>query len=121
MTLDRKDAAKERSYKFALQIMHLVDGFENKLSSQVIARQLLRSATSIGANIVEGQASPTRKDFSLFLCHALKSANETLYWLKLLRDSNKVPGNIAAPLIRECDELAKMLGASIKTVSQRVM
>lgn len=117
--ISKKDDAKERSYKFALQIISLVDGMKQDLASQTIARQVLRSASSIGANIVEAQASPTRRDFALFLHHALKSANETGYWLKLIRDSNRVSAVQANALISECDQLAKILGASLVTVKNR--
>jgi four helix bundle protein len=107
---------KARSYKFSLMVISLVDALSMDTSSQVIARQVLRSATSIGANIVEAQASPTRKDFSLFLSHSLKSANETAYWLKLLRDAKKVSADKIDVLINECEELASILGASLVTV-----
>ncbi|MBI4652841.1 four helix bundle protein [Candidatus Kuenenbacteria bacterium] len=80
-----------RSFKFSLEIMKFIDLFNQKtFSLNVIAKQLIRSATSIGANIVEAQASSSKKDFINFINHALKSANETRYWLGLLRDSGKV-------------------------------
>lgn len=80
-----------RAYRFSLAIMKFVDTFPLKeLSLKVIAHQVLRSAMSIGANIIEAQASSSKKDFINFLHHALKSANETKYWLGLLRDSGKV-------------------------------
>ena len=107
---------KTRSYNFALEIINLVDRLPKDVSSEVIARQVLRSATSIGANIVEAQASPTRKDFSLFFGYSLKSANETVYWLKLLKDSKKILAEKAGPLIVECEELCRILGASLITV-----
>ena len=80
---------KTRGYKFSLAIIGLVENLPKDMASEVMTKQVLRSATSIGANIVEAQASPTRKDFSLFLSHSLKSANETIYWLNLLNDSKK--------------------------------
>ena len=117
--ISKRDDTKERSYKFSLQVIALVDGMSKDLASQTMARQVIRSSTSIGANIVEAQASPTRKDFSLFLHHALKSANETAYWLKLIRDSNKVPADQGNVLISECEQIARILGASLVTIKSR--
>jgi four helix bundle protein len=86
------------------------------MSTQVIAKQLLRSASSIGANIIEAQASSSRKDFTNFFSHSLKSANETKYWLKLLKDSKKADLHTVDVLINEVDELSKILGSSILTL-----
>ncbi|MBL7209654.1 MAG: four helix bundle protein, partial [Dehalococcoidia bacterium] len=69
---------------------------------------LLRSATSIGANVVEAQGAGSRKDYTNFFTHALKSANETKFWLGLLRDSGKAE--------REVTELVNILATSILTL-----
>lgn len=104
----------KRSYQFSLDIMKLIDTFPKKeLSSEIIAKQIIRSATSIGANIIEAQASSSKKDFTNFLHHALKSANETRYWLGLLRDNGKVNTKISIKLLNEAQELSKLLGSSI--------
>ena len=92
---------KKRAYLYALQ--------KSDFTSQVIARQLLRSATSIGANIVEAQASSSKKEFTNFLNHALKSANESKFWLGLLRDSNKASRESVDCLLTETKELANSL------------
>lgn len=86
------------------------------MSTQIIAKQLLRTATSVGANIVEAQASPSRKDFTNFFHYSLKSANETKYWLCLLKDANKGNVEIIDKLIKEIEELARILGSSILTL-----
>jgi four helix bundle protein len=83
------------------------------ISTNVLTAQLVRSATSIGANIVEAQAGRTKKDFSNFLSHALKSANETKFWLRLLSDSEKAEKDSAEKLLNEATELSNILGASI--------
>jgi len=103
-----------RSYRFSLEIMKFIDSFDNKnFSLVIIAKQIIRSATSIGANIIEAQASSSRKDFTNFISHALKSANETRYWLGLLRDSAKAPKNEAEKLLKEAQELSKILGSTM--------
>ena len=89
------------------------------MSVQIIAKQLLRAATSIGANIIEAQASPSRKDFTNFFHHSLKSANETKYWLELLKDSGKVSSEAINPLIQEVAEISNILGSSILTLKGR--
>ena len=104
----------KRSYVFSLSIMKFIDTFpKNELSTKIIAHQLIRIATSIGANIIEAQASSSRKDFINFLHHALKSANETKYWLGLLRDSGKTDKDGAGRLLTEAIGLAKLLGSSV--------
>lgn len=108
---------KQRAYVYALKVIKFLDSLdEPDLSVQVIARQLLRSATSIGANIIEAQAGRTRKDFTNFFSHALKSSNESKFWIGLLRDSKKADQEQANKLLQETHEIANMLGASVLTL-----
>jgi len=108
---------KKRAFKYALEIIKLIDQLGNQdLSVQVIARQLLKSSTSIGANIVEAQASSSKREFTNFLNHSLKSANETKFWLALLRDSGKAKKELANHLLEETSELANILASSILTL-----
>lgn len=106
-----------RAYKYSLDVIKFIDSLEKAdFSIQVMAKQLLRSATSIGANIIEAQAASSKRDFVNFLSHALKSANETKFWLGLLRDSGKADKQKADILVQETGELAKILGSSISTL-----
>lgn len=106
-----------RSYKFSLNIMKFIDSFDkSNFSLNIIAKQIIRSATSIGANIVEAQASSSKKDFINFLSHALKSANETRYWLGLLRDGGKTDKIESETLLKETQELSKILGSSLMSL-----
>jgi len=111
--------SKTRSYQFALRIIGFIDKLPRDMSTQIIAKQLLRAATSIGANIIEAQASPSRRDFTNFFNHSLKSANETKYWLELLRDSNKADKETIINLIKETSDIANILGSSILTLKGR--
>jgi len=111
-----KPKLKQRAYIYALEIIRFVDSPPREQSSKIIAVQLLRSATSIGANIIEAQASSTKKDFTNFFRYALKSANECKFWLGLLRDSGKANREKADNLLKETIELANILGASILTL-----
>jgi four helix bundle protein len=108
---------KKRVYIFALDIIEFIEALNKKqISTQVIAKQLLRSATSVGANVIEAQAGRSRRDFTNFLVHALKSANETKFWLCLLRDSHKADRQQTNKLLQETKEIANILGASILTL-----
>ena len=103
-----------RSYKFSLDIMKLIDSLDRRdFSLVIVAKQVIRSATSVGANIIEAQASSSKKDFTNFMGHALKSANETRYWLGLLRDSGKIEKSRVEELLKEAQELSKILGSVI--------
>ena len=113
-----KPDIKERSYLFALRIIKLAESLPNDQASRIISDQLLRSATSIGANIIEGQSASSRRDFTNFLNHALKSANETKFWLALLRDSRKVYKEAINPLLEDVSQLANILAASIITLKR---
>jgi len=112
---------KKRAYEFALNIIKLVDSLPSTGSSNIIGNQLLRSATSIGANIIEAQAGSSKRDFKNFLSYALKSANETKFWLGLLRDSNKKPASKINLLLMEAKELANILAASVITIKNQKM
>ncbi len=108
---------KTRAYLYALDVIKFIDSLDKKdFSTQIIAKQLLRSATSIGANIIEAQAGSTKRDFTNFFNHALKSANESKFWLGLLRDSDKVDRNKVNILLQETTEIANILGSSILTL-----
>ena len=114
-----KNEFKARAYKFALDIITFVDQLPKGLVSNVISEQLLRSATSIGANVVEAQGAPSKKDYAHFFSHALKSANETKFWLSLLSDSGKAEKDKTDKLLQEATELSKILAASIITMKGR--
>jgi len=108
-----KSDLKMRCYKFSLDIISLADELPNKRSSWIIIDQLIRSATSIGANITEAKASSSRLEFKKFNEIALKSANETKYWLCLLRDTKLSKKERIEPLLNEAIELSNMLASGI--------
>ena len=85
-------------------------------TSKIISDQLLRSATSIGANVIEAQAASSRKDYINFFNYALKSANECKFWLGLLRDSGRGDKEAVNKLLRETTEIANILATSILTL-----
>jgi len=108
-----KSDINERAYKFGLNIIDLTNKLPNKRSAWVISDQLIRSATSIGANLVEGRAASSRLEFKKFYEISLKSANETKYWLSLLKDSGLTTKETIVPLLNEVTELANMLASGV--------
>lgn len=119
--VDRKLDNKYRAYKFSLDIIKFCHGLPEKRVFWIIGDQLLRSATSIGANLVEAKASSSRRDFTRYYDIALKSANETKYWICLLKDSdlegvNKSKIDI---LLEEVDQICRMIGKSIITLKNK--
>lgn len=105
---------RERTFKFALDIVRLCRGLDEKPGmGRTLAKQLLRSGTSIGANVEEGQAGQSRADFANKYAIALKEARETIYWLRLLNESGECGEFKSEKLEREANEIAKVLGAII--------
>ncbi|MBU2036602.1 four helix bundle protein [Patescibacteria group bacterium] len=120
MATDNKsfsDNFKRRIYEFILRVIKFVETLPKSDDLCRIAKdQILRSATSIGANYVEAIAGSSKKDFTNFLSHSLKSANETKFWLALLRDTGKGNDNEIGGLLRELIEISNILGSSVKTL-----
>lgn len=108
-----KSDLKARCYQFSLAIIAFIDVLSNQKSVRIIVDQLLRSAMSIGANLVEASASSSKLEFKKFHEIALKSANETKYWLGLLRDSGKANRDTVNKLLSEVTEISNMLAAGI--------
>jgi four helix bundle protein len=115
----RREELTERTRQFALRIIRLASSLPSDRAADVIGRQLLRSGTSIGANYREASRAATKKHFASILATALREADESLYWLQLLRDSNLVRPELLADLIKECDELVAILASSVKTAAYR--
>ena len=109
-----------RAFVLARNIIRLVDKFPNKRSAWIISDQLIRAATSIGANIIEAQAASSRRDFINFLNHALKSGNETKFWLSLSKEISSIHALEIDGLHKEVDELTKILGSSISTLREKI-
>lgn len=108
-----KKDLKFRVYSFGLKVIFLCDKLPNKRVAWIIEDQLIRSATSIGANLVEARSSSSRLEFKKFNEISLKSANETKYWLCLLRDTKLVEKNKTDYLLEEVGEIANMLASGI--------
>ncbi len=105
----------ERTYKFALRIVKLVSALPRTTTSEVLGKQVIRSGTSVGANIEEAYAASTRRDFTYKMQIALKEARETHYWLRLIRDAGLVPEKWIASLLQEALEIKLILAKTVIT------
>lgn len=116
----KENALREKSYQFALRIVKFYKFIANEQQVSVLSKQILRSGTSIGANIEEANHAQSKHDFIHKLSIAQKEAAETNYWLRLLRDSESITIKQAESLLIDCDELQKMLASSIKTTKEKL-
>lgn len=104
---------RHRCFYFAKEVVLFVKGCEYERVYSSLFDQLIRSGTSIGANVVEGRSGSSKKDWKNFYTIALKSANETKYWLCLIRDTMDVPKPVIGELITEADELSNIIASII--------
>ena len=111
----KENVLKSKSYAFALRIVKLYKHISSQQHEYVLSKQVLRSGTSVGANITEGNRAQSKTDFVHKLSIALKEADETEYWLNLLRDGDFITPAQAESLLADCLELQKILTSSIKT------
>jgi len=108
-----KSDVRYRAYMFSLDSINLVEEFPSKRIAWIIADQLLRSVTSIGANLIEAKSASSKKDFIKYYEIALKSANESKYWLCLARDAKMTSKEKIKALLAEADEISKIIAASL--------
>lgn len=108
-----KQEFKKRCFNFSLSILRISETLRNKRINWPLLDQLVRCGTSIGANIVEGGNSTSKREFINYFQIALKSASETLYWLSLLKEINPDKEKSVAELIQECIEIKKIISTII--------
>ena len=106
---------REKSYAFALRTVNCYQYLIKEKKEYTLAKQLLRSGTSIGANIWEGGSAFSKKDFIYKYQISLKEAQETLFWIHLLRDTGYFNPKNANSLITDCEKLIWLLTRSLKT------
>ena len=111
---------KDKSYAFALRCIKLSQFLQDEKKEYVLSKQVLRSGTSIGANIEEAIGAQSDKDFYAKLSISDKEARESHYWLRLLRDSGYLSDSQSSSLIQDCDELLKLNGSILKTLKAKL-
>ena len=108
---------KERTKMFAIQIIKFVDGLKQSTSTFVLSKQIIRSATSIGANYRAACGARSKAEFIAKLQIAREESDETLYWLEIFQETTS--HDDLKIFIKECDELTAILTAALKTARSK--
>ena len=106
---------QKKSFQFAVRIVKLCKYLREEQNEYILTKQILRSGTSIGANIAEAQQAQSKSDFAHKMSIALKEASETDYWIRLLHATDYLSGKEKDSILLECEELIKMLTAIVKS------
>jgi four helix bundle protein len=111
---------KNKSYQFAIRVVRLSQFLQNEKKEFVLSKQVLRSGTSIGALIREAEFGQSRADFVSKMSISLKEANETDYWLSMLKDTDYINQILFESLNSDCKEIIAMLVSSVKTAKKSI-
>ena len=115
-----KATVEQKSKQFAIRIIKVYQYLTLEKKEFVLSKQLLRSGTSIGANLAEGECSISKRDFLAKMYISLKECNESLYWLDLLFETDYLSEREYVSLRTDCDELRRMLSSITKTTQYRI-
>lgn len=118
--MEKDQTALQKSKRFAIRTVRLYKYLCDEKKEFVLSKQLLRSGTSIGANLSESECAISKKDFLAKLYIALKECMETLYWLELLHETDYLTSAEYTSLRNDCEEIRKMLSSSTKTLSDAI-
>ena len=118
--MKKTNVLSEKSYSFALKVVKLCLIIQKNQKEYVLTRQLLRSATSVGANAEEAIGGSSDKDFVHKLSISYREARETKYWIRLLKDAELIEEKIGDELLVDIEEILKLSGASIRTMRGRM-
>ncbi|RLB40595.1 MAG: four helix bundle protein [Deltaproteobacteria bacterium] len=117
--MKRPEDLKSRTRRFALQVIRLYSSLPKETVAQVLGKQLLRSGTSVGAQYHEGTRARSNAEFISKVEGALQELEESIYWMEILVESGILSQRNVENLLKEADELAAILVASVKTVKER--
>ena len=113
--MKKENIVVDKAYGFALRIIRL-NNYLNKKREFILSRQILKSGTSIIANLEEAMGSISRKEFFAKITIAYKESRETKLWLRLFKDSGILSEKEANPLLEECEEILRIIGTIQKTI-----
>ncbi|TCI85159.1 four helix bundle protein [Tenacibaculum sp. M341] len=116
----KENVIQIKSYDFAVRVVKLYQHLSKEKKEFTLSKQLLRSGTSIGANVEEAIGGQSKKDFYAKLTIAYKEARETNYWIRLLRDTNYLKDIEAKSLLKDINELLKIIGSIQKTMRTKI-
>ena len=105
-----------KSYDFAVRVVKLYKHLSQEKKEFVLSKQLLRSGTSVGANVEEAIGGQSRKDFFAKLTIAYKEARESHYWIRLLKDTDFLSDKESVSLLKDIEEILKIIGSIQKTI-----
>jgi len=111
----KESVLRDKSENFAIRIVNLCKYLCDKKKEFILSKQILRSGTSIGANLAEAEFATSKSDFIAKVHISMKECSETLYWLRLLKNTGYITEKWFIDISAECNEIGKMLTASIKT------
>ena len=115
----KKSVIKDKSYFFAIRVVNLYKYLAEEKHDYILSKQLLRSGTSIGALVREGEQAESKADFVHKLSIALKEANEVDYWLNILKDTNYISAQMFTSINHDCKEIIALLTSIIKTTKSK--
>lgn len=118
--MKKENIIQNKTYAFALKIIVLSKKLNHENKEFILSRQLLKSGTSIGANVEEAIGAQSRKDFYAKLTIAYKEARETSYWLRLLKDAQIAKEEDSNELLKELEEILKLIGSIQKTIKSTI-
>ena len=118
--MKKENIIQDKSYNFALRIVKLYKHLSQEKREFVLSKQLLRSGTSIGANIEEAIGGQSRKDFYAKLTIAYKEARESKYWIRLLKDTDYLSDKESESLLNDIEEILKIIGSIQKTIIKQI-
>ena len=117
--MEKPNIIREKTYQFAVDIIHLYKKMQYQ-KEYVVSRQIVRSGTSIGANVEEATAAQSKKDFVAKMSISSKEARETNYWLRLIRDTSIIDNGDLTDLLKDSEEIIKILTSIIKTAQKNL-
>ena len=115
--MERENTGAYKSKKFAVRTVNLYKYLSEEKKEFVMSKQLLKCGTSIGANIAESECAMSKKDFLSKIYIAFKEANETLYWLDLLHETDYLTEQEYVSVKKDCEEIRRMLSSTTKTLN----
>ncbi|MDA9072141.1 four helix bundle protein [bacterium] len=117
---ERPNPAKDKSFEFALKVIEVCRDLQENKREYILSKQLMRTGTSIGANVEEGMGSFSDKDFHYKFSIAYKEARESHYWVKLLIGSGLIKKEIGEELLEKVEELMRIIGSILKTMRNKI-
>ena len=116
----RKDDLKDRTFKFSINIINLVELLPKIKATSVISYQILKSGTSVGANYRAAKRARSNKEFIAKINIVLEEADETLFWLEIIKVKNWISDNLLSELLKEANELTAIFASTLKTMNSKI-